>query len=197
MRVTIIGGVWRRRPIAVPKVAGLRPTSQLVRKALFDILGARVQGATVLDLFAGVGALGLEALSRGATTVLFVEREPACTQSIRQTLEVFGFPAGTTAEVLTADAFATIKRLGKGRRQFDLILLDPPYGGHEGRKALQGVASSAILSPSGLVVLEQARPVRHPAARGAMSNGALQQERVAQYGDTELAFYRPTTDNPP
>lgn len=191
MRVQILGGCWRGRPVAVPKVAGLRPTSQKVRKALYDILGARVVGASVLDLFAGTGALGLEAVSRSARSVVFVEREPACTQAIRKTLEAFGLPPAVTAEVLTVDAFAAVKRFAKGHRRFDLILMDPPYGGHEGRKALQGVACSAILSPSGLVVIEQARRSALPEAVG------LWQERVAHYGDTELAFYRPTTESPP
>lgn len=203
MRVQILGGVWRGRPVIVPKVAGLRPTAQKVRKALFDILDGRVAGAAVLDLFAGTGALGLEALSRGAARVVFVDRAPACTEAIRRTLAAFGLPAPrssagpprATAEILTLDAVAAVKRLASAGQSFDLILLDPPYGAPSGRKSLQAVAASAILAPSGVVVVEAARREVWPAALGDARGRRLAQRRRAPYGDTQLAFYQWMTED--
>lgn len=213
MRVQILGGAWRGRPIAVPRGATLRPTAQKVRKALFDIVSPRVPGAAVLDLFAGTGALGLEALSRGAGQVVFVDRVPACTDAIQQTLGQFGLPTapagqaglpaprgvagppGVTAEVLTEDAFAAIRRLGRQGRTFNLILADPPYGGFEGRKSLQAMAGSAILAPLGVVVVEDTRRHHLPALVEGR-RGRLQQSRSARYGDTGLAFYQWMTPSP-
>jgi len=181
MRVQILGGAWKGRVLAVPKEAGLRPTSQKVRAALFNILGPRVQGARVLDLFAGTGALGLEAASRGAAAVTFVDRSAACTDAIRRTLTAFGPLPEVRTEVVTFDVFATVRRLAGQGQTFDLVLADPPYGGPWGRKLLQAVAAHVIIAPAGAMVLEGPTGVAPPPG--------LQQIRLARYGDTTLAFY--------
>lgn len=196
MRVQLLGGLWRGRPVAVPKVAGLRPTAQKVRKALYDILGARVVGASVLDLYAGTGALGLEALSRGATRVVFVDHAPACTDAIRRTLTTFGLPAGATVELLTQHAVAAVRRLARAGQSFDLILLDPPYEAPVGRKSLQAIAGSAILAPSGVVVIEVAQRQEVPERLAGPPGRRLAQGRVASYGDTRLVFYHWMTPSP-
>lgn len=181
MRVQILGGVWKGRVVAVPKEPGLRPTSQKVRAALFNILGPRVQGARVLDLFAGTGALGLEAASRGAAAVTFVDRSAACAAAILRSLEAFGPPPEVHAEVLTLDVFAAVRQLARQGRTFDLVLADPPYDGPWGRKSLQVVAAHVIIAPAGMLVLEGPTGVAPPPG--------LQQTRQARYGDTTLAFY--------
>ena len=125
-RVRIIGGQWRRTLIPVPAVPGLRPTPDRVRETLFNWLGQDLAGWRVLDLFSGTGALGFEAASRGAQSVLMVERDPKAMESlraVRQRLNAqqVGLEAG--------DALAVAARLGLTQaRGFDLIFLDPPFG---------------------------------------------------------------------
>jgi len=162
MLIRIVGGVWRGRALVVPKGPAIRPTPHKVREAVYDILGPRVQGASVLDLFAGSGALGLEAISRGASAVVFVDRAPGCAAAIRQSLERLGLPPGVTVEILTQDAVTAIRR----RRVFDLILLDPPYAGGWaawGKKSLQVVVDHATLAPLGVAVVAYAQRSAWPA----------------------------------
>jgi 16S rRNA (guanine966-N2)-methyltransferase len=123
--VRIIGGQWRSRRIRFPSVAALRPTPDRVRETLFNWLAGVVGGAACLDLFAGSGALGLEALSRGAREVVFVEREPRAAAALRATLAALGARGATVTE---ADAF---RYLGGAPRPFDVVFLDPPFA--EGR----------------------------------------------------------------
>ncbi|OGX41043.1 MAG: 16S rRNA (guanine(966)-N(2))-methyltransferase RsmD [Omnitrophica WOR_2 bacterium RIFCSPHIGHO2_02_FULL_68_15] len=181
MRVQMLGGAWKGRAVVIPKELGLRPTSQKVRAALFNLLGPRVAGARVLDLFAGTGALGLEAASRGAAAVTFVERSAACTDALRRTLTTFGPLPGLAAEVVTFDVFATIRRLAGQGKTFDLVLADPPYGGPWGRKSLQGVSAHAIIAAAGTMVLE--------GPTGEAPPPGLQPTRQVRYGDTTLSFY--------
>lgn len=181
MRVQLLGGAWKGRAVTVPKEPGLRPTAQKVRAALFNILGPRVHGARVLDLFAGTGALGLEAASRGAAAVTFVDRSDACTDAIRRTLAAFGPLPGLAAEVVTFDVFATLRRLAGQAKTFDLVLADPPYGGPWGRKSLQALQAHAIIAPAGTLVLE--------GPTGETPPPGLQPTRQARYGDTTLTFY--------
>lgn len=195
MRVRITGGVWKGRALVAPKAPALRPTSQKARQALFNIWGARLPGARVLDLFAGSGALGIEAVSRGASTVVFVERNPACTRAIRESLTRFGLPPGVTVEILTQEALIAIRRLERGRRLFDFILVDPPYEGFLGRKSLRALAQHAILAPSGVVVVEHAQRFALPeTVEGEAPGRCLRQVRLARYGDTALAFYEGMTE---
>lgn len=195
MRLQIVGGRWRGRVITAPPIADLRPTSHKVREAIFDLLGARVQGAAVLELFAGSGALGLEAVSRGAASVVFVDRAPECTAAIRRTLAAFDLPPGVSVEILTQEALTAIRRLSRAGRRFDLILADPPYAhpsGDEavwGKKSLRVLGGHAILAPSGAVVLEHAGGVILPPCVEASGGRPLEQRRLARYGDTAVAFY--------
>ncbi len=123
----IIGGEWRGRRIRFPSAAELRPTPDRVRETLFNWLQGVIGDARCLDLFAGSGALGLEALSRGARETLFVEREPRVALALRETLATFGASRGT---VLIADAF---RHLAGPARPFDVVFLDPPFA--QGRLA--------------------------------------------------------------
>ncbi len=119
----IIGGHWRGTRLPVADIAGLRPSSDRVRETLFNWLQPKLPGARVLDLFAGSGVLGLEALSRGAGEALLVERDPRLVESLQATVE--RLQAGDRAHVLRADAITLLRTPLHGR--FDLVLLDPPF----------------------------------------------------------------------
>ncbi|MGH2452517.1 MAG: 16S rRNA (guanine(966)-N(2))-methyltransferase RsmD [bacterium] len=131
---------------------GVRPTVRRVRDALFNSLAARVQEAEVLDLFAGTGGLGLEALERGARSVVFVERDPRLAEGIRDRLRAAGLEA--RAEVWRASVAAALERLAEEGRRFDLILLDPPYGRGLLAEILETLAGAAVLAPGGRIVAE-------------------------------------------
>jgi 16S rRNA (guanine966-N2)-methyltransferase len=119
--VRIIGGAWRGRRIRFPSAAELRPTPDRVRETLFNWLQGVIGDARCLDLFAGSGALGLEALSRGAREVVFVEQEPRVAAALRETIAALG---DDRSQVVTADAF---RYLAGGARPFDVVFLDPPF----------------------------------------------------------------------
>lgn len=161
---------------------GVRPTSGVVRDALFNILAGRLHmaGARVLDLFAGSGALGFEALRRGAQFAVFVERDRAQAEAIRAR----GRRAQWTdrIEVWQKEAVPAVRELARRSRTFDLIVLDPPYGQQWIPKTLQAIMSLGILAPGGLVVAEghwRDRP----------NGSGLVLVREARYGETVLWFF--------
>jgi 16S rRNA (guanine966-N2)-methyltransferase len=125
--VRITGGKQARRILKAPKGLEVRPTPDLVKQALFNSLGARVEGARVLELFAGTGSLSLECLSRGAVSAVCVEKSPRHAEFIRHNLGVAGF-APELLEVRVQDVFTAITQLVGTGSQYDLILADPPYG---------------------------------------------------------------------
>jgi 16S rRNA (guanine(966)-N(2))-methyltransferase RsmD len=184
----VIAGRLKGRRLAGPRWDGVRPTSDRLRETLFDVLGARVTGARVLDGYAGTGAIGIEALSRGAAHVTFVERDRRALALIERNLAGCGVTSGYTVVGATLDAAAP--RLSRAR--FDLVLLDPPYD-VPGLDVVVA-AAAAWLAPGGLVVLE------HAARRAAAGRaGALVCVRRLTAGDSALAFYAetPGTDEPP
>lgn len=122
-KVRIIGGRWRGTRLAVPDAPGLRPTSDRARETLFNWLQPALPGARVLDLFAGTGALGLEALSRGAAEALLVERDPALARALEENLQPL--EGGAAARVVRADAVSLLAAPLHGR--FDVVFLDPPF----------------------------------------------------------------------
>jgi 16S rRNA (guanine966-N2)-methyltransferase len=122
--VRLIGGRWKRTPLTVPVVAGLRPTPSRVRETLFNWLGQDLSGWRVLDAFAGTGALGFEAASRGAESVSLLEREPMLIRSLRATQAKL---AADQVQIVQADALTWMGRLSGTAPSFDLVLLDPPF----------------------------------------------------------------------
>ena len=160
---------------------GVRPTARRVRDALFNSLAARVQGAAVLDLYAGTGALGLEALARGARAVVFVERDAALAHQLREHLRAVGRQA--QAEVWRAPVATALRRLSEEGRRFDLILLDPPYGRGLLDLTLEALAGGAVLSPGGRIVAEG-----HWRDAPRLPDG-LALAREARYGETALWEY--------
>ena len=187
MRIT--AGKYAGRTVAPPKGPRIRPTQDQIRQALFNILGARVEGARVLALFAGSSALGIESLSHGAKHVTFVDRSGFCIRAVEQNLEsLLGQASWESSTLLKADVLSAIRKLTVRGQTFDLVLLDPPYGQDLARKTLIALCRGAIVSQSGWVVSESdKRDPLPPAFEDSESRLVLQ--RVETYGDTVLTFY--------
>jgi 16S rRNA (guanine966-N2)-methyltransferase len=180
----VVGGRLRSRPIAGPKSQGLRPTSDRSREALFNILvhayGDPVNGARALDLFAGTGALGIEAISRGAAYALFVDEGVEARALLRDNTESLGL--GGVTRIFRRDA----TNLGPAHPvgPFDLAFLDPPYSKGLAEKALASARDGGWLKPQALVVVEEAADAGFKAP-----NGIEELERRT-YDDTEFVFLR-------
>ncbi|MCW4460588.1 16S rRNA (guanine(966)-N(2))-methyltransferase RsmD [Sphingomonas sp. BT-65] len=148
----IIAGQWRGRPLVAPKGDATRPTADRTREALFSMLASRIgsfEGLAVADLFAGSGALGLEALSRGAASCLFVEQDRAALDALRANAEKLGVRADVRATSVLA--------LGPAPKPMDLILMDPPYGTGAGSVALDKLARLGWTSPATWISIETAK----------------------------------------
>jgi 16S rRNA (guanine966-N2)-methyltransferase len=174
----VIAGRYKGRHLKAPTWEGLRPTSDKLRETLFNILAPRIEGARVLDGYAGTGAVGIEALSRGAAHVIFVERNPRAAALIASNLKECGIEGGYTiecAEVVAAlDAHAAADA-------FDLILLDPPYDIENVGFTLD--AAARHLAGGGLIVLERTTRRQPP------ESDALRRIRDVKSGDSTLSFY--------
>jgi 16S rRNA (guanine966-N2)-methyltransferase len=180
--IRIIAGRFRGRVLRVPDVAGLRPTGNRVREALFNILGQDLAGRAVLDLYAGTGALGLEAVSRGSPRAVFVESDRTLAQGLRRAAEALGV-AGSVRVV--AGRVEDVLRAGTIRGSFDVVLADPPYGAVEPQALADAVAGADVLSPGGVLVLETG------AAKGPLvPPRALRLMRSERYGGTTLLFFK-------
>lgn len=160
------------------KPGGVRPTTHRVRDALFNSLGGWVENAEVLDLYAGTGALGLEALSRGARAVVFVERDPRLVSQIRERVRAEGWQA--RAQVWRAQVQSALRDLAEGGRRFDLILLDPPYGRGLLQETLAALAAGALLRPGTRIIAEGHW------REGPRTPPGLVCVRDARYGETGL-----------
>ncbi|MBI2104950.1 MAG: 16S rRNA (guanine(966)-N(2))-methyltransferase RsmD [Candidatus Omnitrophica bacterium] len=183
-KIYLTGGRWKGRALLVPP--GVRATEAKVRQALGNILGPVLEGARVLDAFAGSGAIGFEALSRGAAFVAFLDESPEAVLAIRDNLARLGRDAPRSAwRVMQMDVVRGLRELAESEPPFDVIVLDPPYRSEEGKKALNGIAQYAILAHAGIVAVEHhQRTVPPPAV------GPLRQFKRHRYGDTVLSFYR-------
>lgn len=174
----IIAGQWRGRPLAAPKGDATRPTADRSREALFSMLASRLgsfEGLAVADLFAGTGALGLEALSRGAASCVFVERERDALDVLRANIAKLG----AVAEVRAQDVAA----LGPARAPYDLLLLDPPYGTGAGGALLERLARLGWVAPGAWAAVECGK------AEQAIATGyAVEAERV--YGKARITLLR-------
>jgi 16S rRNA (guanine966-N2)-methyltransferase len=151
--VRIIAGQWRGRPLQAPKGDATRPTADRTRETLFSMLVSRIgsfEGLAVADLFAGSGALGLEALSRGAESCTFVEQDPAAIRALRANI------ANLRAQAQCDVRAASVMALGPAKQPLDLILLDPPYGTGAGSVALDKLARLGWIGPATWISLETA-----------------------------------------
>ncbi len=175
----IVAGLYGGRRLVAPASSQTRPTSDRVREALFSVLGPSVQGARVLDLFAGSGALGIEALSRGALEAVFVDRSHKAIQAVRANLTALEIEA----EVRPIEARAALRAASARREAYDLVFLDPPYrrAAELGRELSEGLI--AVLAPGARVVTESDR--RTPLELDL----PLADER--RYGDTVIRIHEP------
>lgn len=180
----VIAGTAKGHSLKAPKGYKTRPTSDRIKEALFNILQGVVNGATVLDLFAGTGALGIEALSRGAQRVTFVEAWLPAYQCILSNLSATNLR--DSAEVIHGDSLAFLNRC---QEKYDIILIDPPYKKKLAEQALKAIALKSLLKANGLVVVETAKEEILPQTIINLKNF-----RQNRYGDTLLWFYCSTAD---
>jgi 16S rRNA (guanine966-N2)-methyltransferase len=150
-KLRIIGGQWRGRKLDFEPEPGLRPTTDRIRETVFNWLASHVHGAYCVDLFAGSGALGLEALSRGAAHCDFVDLSPQVTQRIRRQLETLGATERGSCHCNDARRF-----LAQARRGFDLVFVDPPFGSSLATSACQALSTEGLLLPDAMVYVETA-----------------------------------------
>lgn len=174
----VIAGELKGRKLDAPDWAGPRPTSDKLRETLFNILAPRIRGARMLDAYAGSGAVGIEALSRGAAHVTFVDQDPRAARLIAANLARCGV---TDRHAIIPVDFAGIGRQ-VARGDVDLLFLDPPYGATELAAAL--AAAAPLVGPGALLVIEHARRDVSPGHAGALTR-----RRVVDSGDSALSFY--------
>ena len=170
-------------------LAWIRPTPDKVRKALFDIIGQDMEGLKFIDFFAGSGAVGLEAASRGAKRVVFVEREERCADCIGENITTLGIrpyeKRDTEVSVICADAFKTIKELAKNSEKFDIIFFDPPYERQLEKKPLKTLSGYDILHPNSTIIIQHDKREILPE-----SEGRILRVREQKYGATVLTFFK-------
>lgn len=184
----IIAGKYRSRQLKSLKGMALRPTSDKLRETLFNVLGELVVDARFADLFAGTGAVGIEALSRGARELIFVERHPPAVALIKRNLESLEIRKG--ARVLPLDALQALKRLAEepeaSRARVDILFVDPPYAEAEQYKnVLSFLGGTNLLAENAVVIAEHQRSLDLP-----QSFGKLERVRVLRQGDAALTFFR-------
>ncbi len=182
----ISAGEHRGRRLKSPKGTRTRPTSDLLRQALFNVLGARIQGARVLDLFAGTGAVGLEALSRGASTATFVEVNHRAVESLRTNLRTLNLTG--RARVVVGEVLPVLSRLQAAGESFDCIFLDPPYAGDLAARCVEILAHGGLLSDNAVLVAQ----VFHKTALPERVGG-LRRIWRRRYGESSLTLYTKET----
>jgi 16S rRNA (guanine966-N2)-methyltransferase len=180
--IRIVAGRLRGRRVGVPSDPALRPTSDKVREALFNILGQDLTGFDVLDLFAGSGALGFEALSRGARRAVFVEANPITAAALRRSAEAFGLEHETRVIVGRVESVLDRARLGG---PYHVIFADPPYDATAEAGLVDGIDTGRLLGMHGTLVVE--RESRNPLNLGRLG---LKLTRTAEYGRTALDFFK-------
>ena len=185
-RMRVISGIYRSRRLAAPAGLSTRPTSDRLRETLFNILAPYVAGATFADLYAGSGANGIEAISRGAGMVFFVEDNPAALEAIRLNLKSLGIVSGYGLEPRAVSSF--LRRLAQRERKLDVVFLDPPYDAEKeyvGTLDLLGGECAALLYEQSIVIAEH----RRRQLLGG-SYGRLVRYRTKEQGDSALSLYR-------
>jgi len=207
LKMRIIGGGLRGRKLDFLKSRDIRPTMDKVRQALFNVIAASVPGARVLDLFSGSGAFGIEAISRGAEHVTFVENDRKCIDMIRKNLVRLGIE--DRADLMNMDVLRAMESLNGIDKPFDIVILDPPYHKDLAKKALIKLGLYDIVSPINIIVVEhfkkddlpetldpfddaQGQSRANPGSQQGVSRGIDFIRRYAEkrYGDTVLSFYK-------
>ncbi|HDP16382.1 MAG TPA: 16S rRNA (guanine(966)-N(2))-methyltransferase RsmD [Candidatus Omnitrophica bacterium] len=178
----IIGGKFKGRTIKMP--AGIRPTSDKVREALFEILKDRIEGAIFLDLFCGSGAMGIEALSRGAGAVFFVDNSLQAVSELRKNLSLLELYGPSIINIYKKGAVEALSDIQRSGSLFDIVFIDPPYGRDMAKNSLIAISRCDILARNAIVVAEIYKKEILPE-----SIGSLTKIRTSRYGDTMLEFF--------
>jgi 16S rRNA (guanine966-N2)-methyltransferase len=179
----IAGGSLRGRKLVGPKGLEFRPTTARIKEFVFFVYRENVPGSRFLDLFAGTGSLGLEALSRGAGEGVFVERSPRSLHILGRNIDACGF--NRQASVMNEDVFTAMDRLGRRNETFDLVFADPPFRESFRARIVASVLSNRILGKNGLLILEH--DTRDPDAEA----GGLMLVRQKRFGDCVVSVYSP------
>lgn len=190
----IIAGTLKGRKLELPKEAELRPTSDAVRGAIYSTLQSLIDlnGAHVLDLYAGSGALAIEALSRGAKDAVFVERDKRLVKLLEENLEEFGIALNGTVVCDTVERAVpgTLAKLAAST-PFDLILIDPPYAEHPGEKLLADIMQAGLCSPEAILVVESGKKLTFNTENLPTGCGlCLRFLKDKSYGDTVVRYFR-------
>jgi 16S rRNA (guanine966-N2)-methyltransferase len=178
----VIAGKYRSRRLKTPGFLGVRPTGDRLRETLFNILGPSVEDSLFVDLYAGTGAIGIEAISRGAREVFFIDRNPACISLVRQNLESLDIRTGI--EVIAADAERGLEKLAARHLIADFVFFDPPYT-DDGSELLEYLDASHLIAPRGIVIAEHSSKMELPERLVR-----LERTRLLEQGDAALSFYR-------
>lgn len=190
----VITGTAKGRPLKTVKSRDVRPTADRVKESIFNVLGPRLPEARFLDLFAGSGAMGIEALSRGAASCTFVELVSSHLKVVAENLAATQLQEH--AELIRRDARAAIADLANRGRRYDLIFIDPPYGRDLIPQVLEAIAQTGLLAPEGWAICEHHHrdpvPERVP---GTAAAGSLHRFRELIFGETVVSLYR-TADEP-
>lgn len=181
MSVRVIAGSAKGRRLAVPSARGLRPTGDRARESLFNVLAPRIAGAVFLDAFAGSGAIGIEALSRGAARAVFVERSGGAAGVLAANLELCGLRE--RAVIMRAPWSGAARRLTREGQRFDIAFFDPPYDWEDAHTCLDDLARGELLAPGGVAIIE------HRGAAPPRLEGGWELQRRLDVGDTSFSFF--------
>jgi 16S rRNA (guanine(966)-N(2))-methyltransferase RsmD len=184
----VIAGTFRSRQLKSLKGLALRPTSDRLRETLFNILANHIEGSRFIDAFAGTGAVGIEAISRGASDVVFIENHPPAATLIQKNLDLLEIRDG--AKILTMDALRALQRLATTHKStsapFDIVFLDPPYAAaEEYRRVLSSLGEAPFLHPGSIVIAEHRHTFELPEKVGRLSP-----YRLLRQGDASLTFFQ-------
>ena len=186
----VVAGKFKGRRLKTLKGSEVRPTADRVKESLFRIFGEQVVDADFLDLCAGTGNIGLEALSQGAKSTIFIDSNYHCIRIIESNLEMCGFDRKHPhVRLIHLDAQKALARLGKRKAKFDLIYFDPPYASKIHESCVRQIAEADLLSPAGLLVVEHGK-VQEADWTESLILDELVLSRQERYGDTMLSFYR-------
>jgi 16S rRNA (guanine(966)-N(2))-methyltransferase RsmD len=182
----VIAGKYKGRCLTAPKGTMVRPTSDRVKESIFSIIQGRVIDSKFLDLCAGTGNIGIEALSRGAKQVAFLEKNLRCMRLIEQNLRVIGLDINQTdVQLIRSDAVQGINQFHKQSKSFELIYLDPPYDSDLYYQCLSNISDTNVLENTGILLVEHAKHRELPSVYNRLCC-----YRNKQYGDTCVSFYR-------
>lgn len=186
--VRVIAGEARGRALKAVPGESTRPTTDKVKEAIFSMIGPYFDGGTALDLFAGTGGLGIEAWSRGTEKVIFIDREKASIEVIRQNVQAAG--ADKASEIYRNDAERALKALAKRELALTLVFLDPPYRMTTMDKVMEGLAENGMLAPDAKIVVEHDASHKYPD-----EINDFEKMKYATYGDTAVTIYRYCRDS--